>query len=773
MSEEQPKFTVDTHLFRELGELLVGRDSTALIELIKNAYDADATNIKVVADKLDEPDSGYIEIIDNGLGMTRAQFERGFLRIASRMKEEGARRSPRFGRRYTGEKGIGRLAAHKLARKLQVESVSSDPQSRKPLERISATIDWDRIEQDAETLDQVPADAVLVEQSAPGRKPTPGTRIILTRLRRKWTNRERIRFVSEAQSTRPPEILTKPLDRDIAAGPSLFSVPRVRSEQADASSDWDLKLEGEFDVGESYWQALAESAAWIIEIDATSPEGVQYKVTPTLRFLKETPNASPFQGSYQPPEGEDCPRFQARILVRHGAIQGQSSEVTSWARGNHGIRVFMESFRVLPYGESGDDWLGLDRQYAQRDRGVSSIAKQLLDSTEEAASDADALLTTFPNRQCFGGVFLTHEGAPSLQMLVNREGFVPNNAFLTLQEIVKGGMELCVRAHAAARRSEREKRKAQRELGAAERVADRQKQGQAAKRSNSALAGFEKSVDDGLQLLKELRAAVPEEETKQTLAHVETLLLQPAQAARDELGMIRVLASVGTQMAGFVHELNGLLGLASKIEATVNKLREQWRTEDPAKARRLARVASTLGDLRRSLERQASYLTEIVTPDARRRRSRQRLSDCFDKSLDLVVHEAEKRSIKISNKIPEELKSPPMFRAELVAVFSNLITNAIKAAGSGGRVQATGKPRPEGGAIIRIQNTGVAVDVERGEQWFHPFASTTSKVDVTLGQGMGLGLPITRSILEEYSASIAFVSPTAKYATAVQIEFPK
>ena len=37
------KFTVDTHLFRELGELLVGRDSTALIELIKNAYDADAT----------------------------------------------------------------------------------------------------------------------------------------------------------------------------------------------------------------------------------------------------------------------------------------------------------------------------------------------------------------------------------------------------------------------------------------------------------------------------------------------------------------------------------------------------------------------------------------------------------------------------------------------------------------------------------------------------------------------------------------------------------
>ena len=38
------RFTVDTNLFRELGELLVGRSSTALVELIKNAYDADARN---------------------------------------------------------------------------------------------------------------------------------------------------------------------------------------------------------------------------------------------------------------------------------------------------------------------------------------------------------------------------------------------------------------------------------------------------------------------------------------------------------------------------------------------------------------------------------------------------------------------------------------------------------------------------------------------------------------------------------------------------------
>src|SRR4051812_42145709 len=106
------KFTVDTHLFRELGELLVGRDSTALVELIKNAYDADAESVTVYGERLDHPNIGRITLTDTGIGMTPEQFGTGFLRIASRLKDEGARKSPKYRRRYTGAKGIGRLAAH-------------------------------------------------------------------------------------------------------------------------------------------------------------------------------------------------------------------------------------------------------------------------------------------------------------------------------------------------------------------------------------------------------------------------------------------------------------------------------------------------------------------------------------------------------------------------------------------------------------------------------------------------------------------------------------
>ena len=76
-------FKVDTHVFRELGELLVGRDSTALIELIKNSYDADATEVAVYGFGLSDGERGYIQITDNGTGMSDEDFRKGFLTIAS------------------------------------------------------------------------------------------------------------------------------------------------------------------------------------------------------------------------------------------------------------------------------------------------------------------------------------------------------------------------------------------------------------------------------------------------------------------------------------------------------------------------------------------------------------------------------------------------------------------------------------------------------------------------------------------------------------------
>lgn len=189
-----PRFTVDTHLFRELGELLVGRDSTALIELIKNSYDADATEVVVVGNQVDDTEFGNIVIADDGVGMDSLQFETGFLRIASRLKDEGNRRSLTFGRHFTGAKGIGRLAAHKLARHIRVLSSARQNVGESAANSIDATIDWDKVEACVTLDDVAAADAISINAIPATGATTAGTTIQLSGLRRRWTPAERSRF---------------------------------------------------------------------------------------------------------------------------------------------------------------------------------------------------------------------------------------------------------------------------------------------------------------------------------------------------------------------------------------------------------------------------------------------------------------------------------------------------------------------------------------------------------------------------------------------------
>lgn len=249
------KFTVDTHLFRELGELLVGRDSTALVELIKNAYDADAEKVTIHRQDLDDQTSGSITIRDSGSGMTRDQFEQGFLRVASRLKDEGDRRSQRYKRRYTGAKGIGRLAAHKLARQVEVYSIPDLSLTDRDALGVDATIDWDQIER-CTTFDEIePSGAISVDEVGRSKTATSGTTITLRRLRRKWTPSERSRFFAEVQTFNPPPELVEPPASVVVKGDQLLF---QRAHIADANArdpGFTVDLTGDFESGDEYWPA--------------------------------------------------------------------------------------------------------------------------------------------------------------------------------------------------------------------------------------------------------------------------------------------------------------------------------------------------------------------------------------------------------------------------------------------------------------------------------------------------------------------------------------
>src|SRR5438445_13329541 len=124
-------FTVDSALLRELGERLVGRPSIALAELIKNSYDADATKVSVAVE------GDRIVVSDNGVGMDLTTFTDFWMRIGTPHKQADLL-SPKYRRRLTGSKGVGRLSTQFLAQKLVVQTVSVSSAAT----QLEAVVDW-------------------------------------------------------------------------------------------------------------------------------------------------------------------------------------------------------------------------------------------------------------------------------------------------------------------------------------------------------------------------------------------------------------------------------------------------------------------------------------------------------------------------------------------------------------------------------------------------------------------------------------------------------
>jgi signal transduction histidine kinase len=229
---------------------------------------------------------------------------------------------------------------------------------------------------------------------------------------------------------------------------------------------------------------------------------------------------------------------------------------------------------------------------------------------------------------------------------------------------------------------------------------------------------------------------------------------------------MRILASVGQQLAEFVHETNGILALARQVSTL---LRPPKGTPTPAAVRSAGESADQLVRL---IDRQASYLVEVLSPDSRRRRSRRQLARAVHSAAQLVSARAENRGIVLAIEVSSSMDTVPMFGAELTTVFTNLLTNAVKAAGNSGRIRVAGHSEREW-SVITVENTGTAVNLANAERWFQPFESTTSEADPVLGVGMGLGLTIVRSTLADYGGTVRFVEPSDGYGTAVEVRIPR
>ena len=179
-------------------------------------------------------------------------------------------------------------------------------------------------------------------------------------------------------------------------------------------------------------------------------------------------------------------------------------------------------------------------------------------------------------------------------MLVNREGFVPEESYTDLVRILRTAVDLSVRVRASAKLSQREERSEKRKSGvdvSQSRVSLQQE--------------VEASVSKASGMAREARrlaAAGDFDGAKNRIEQAAAAFSEgsgTAQRMMTEGTILRILASVGMQMAAFVHEINSLLGSLAAVEESVARLQEG--EELPSLARKqIAKLHLALGDLRRN-----------------------------------------------------------------------------------------------------------------------------------------------------------------------------
>lgn len=372
-------FRPRARLLKLIGEELISDEVVALTELVKNAHDADASRVTITFRNVQQPD-GEIEIVDDGHGMDLDTLLGGWMEPAGSTKVGANARVTGRGRRVLGEKGVGRFAADKLGRTLELISLRAGTKGE-----VRALFDWDRFDSEGEMLSDVknrweirPAAEVKGQ----------GTILRIGGLRQSWTERMFRRLSTRLARLRPPFKSARGFSICIESG----EFPDYSGEQVNSFlPKAPYSLEATFDGSDVLRVDMGGSRSSIqlgASLGALSCGPVTIKLH---AFDLET-------------------EAVARIGPRH--------EVRAWLREWSGVSVYRDGFRLWPYGEPHDDWLRLDQ------RRVNNPVVRL------------------SNNQVVGFVEISRDRNPLLFDQTNREGLMNNEALSDLRRVIEFTFQL-------------------------------------------------------------------------------------------------------------------------------------------------------------------------------------------------------------------------------------------------------------------------------------------------------------------------------------------
>lgn len=732
---EHVRFSVDAGIINRLGKELVGRAETAISELIKNAYDAEASYAHLVF-KNAIRNGGSFEIVDDGNGMTYEELINGFMRISSSDKIHHPV-SPRYKRKKAGKKGIGRFAAQRLGKQLIIITQTEDSN-----QAIKATINWDDYVIDSD-INEVTGLIEYVEKER-----SSGTTLIINHLYEGWSDSAILRAYRYTEDLLIPEPLSRERmewDRSRQDPGFKASFYRDRVSENTKIVDEDTAfydhalavIEGYIDTeGQGYWRFSSN------KLGVTTTE---YK-----RIGKERENDSSHYLSARSIHFKTYYFIYDRSLIPGPLF----TYVKNLGTEMGGLKLYRNGFRVPPYGEKNNDWLGLDESVRRK-----------------------TYLFPHQNQSFFGFVEIDDASSDLFEETSSREGLIENEALSEIENFVYRAITTACQEVAALRN--RKQTANQKDW---EKKSPNQKMQEALtefsdllekdKDDNNGSSGSDGKKEDQRRNYERVYEKIregQEEQEKQT------------EKLQDKINMLRVLAGLGLAIGEFIHEIKYYFpGFTAEIDELKRILES-----DPRALERISTLESNL----MAMKSYTTFFGSTISNNAQRVLEPVNLKEEISNFEKVIERDSTKADITITdnrneiNVLLAEMKTTPMHKSEWASIFFNLYTNAKKAikksSNSGDGIIRIECSEDSNNLILEFSDNGCGVDPAVREHIFEAFVTTTSAAgqgspDEEAYTGTGLGLSILHDMISSYGGKI-YLSETPKtgYVTTFRIEIPK
>jgi signal transduction histidine kinase len=756
----QIPFTVSARTARLIGQENFANAEGAIIELVKNSYDADASVCVIIVDAV--LDNLYI--FDNGHGMTKDVIVKNWMTIGTDDKKINFKSKSRI---KTGAKGIGRFALDRLGKKCQMLTKTESS------ECIYWDVNWGQFEKQSAIISDVkaniweqegcyiPHEVLRIFKSfdlntevTQNWNEKNGTLLNILELRDTWDEKAVESLYSNLEILVPPaESSDFKIFLYYTPEPKKFG--EVKPSMCD---DYDYKVTATISEDQNVNIKVFRNELNFGDLrrigffEKSKLNQPQYKldVFEKGEFTVPTTLKSLVAGFKDVDINNNLSKIGAFsfsfYFMKRGGGQEKDEEVgkypyksvnysnrASWLDKFGGIKIFRDNFRVRPYGEpksSSFDWLDLGKR---------------------ALSNPTVTRPGYRVRpqQTYGVVKISRLGNINFEDKSSREGLQENDTFTLFKEIIRTIIEFF------------ENDRNQIMMSLKKIYDDNNKKRQAQEAAEQIIKNKKSAKGTNTQTANEANAE------KETLISAIEGYKEDIEELQDEQKILRVLASAGLIVTSFAHEFRNH---TDSILPRTNELKEVLlQVIDIDKLKQLPdffNPYTMLSDMRKQDERLKSWLDFSISSVRKDKRTRRTINMVtYIEGLEKIWHSLlSRRNIKLS--IDKWKFTEVNFKGheiDLDGIFNNLITNSVDAykrqdAGDLREIKLSFdfNPMETNGISIVYQDFGPGLleEISDPNKIFQPFFTT--KRDEKTGEkiGTGLGMWIVKSTVDEYNGDV-------------------